>query len=118
MLSSVTFVLLIKEDADAEQLEKDLRESRTAVRAGFNEAAHAIEMHFDQATRAYVASTVTAEIEAVDRQLRELRELQQERTALFHDLIALLEGTHGLIREIHADAKELVRLGAAPNPQG
>jgi small GTP-binding protein len=104
----LTFVLQIKEDADAAQLEKDLRESRSAVRSGFNDAAHVIEMHYAQATEAYVASTLTTEIEAVDKQLAELREMQQSRTALFRDLVDLLEQTRGMIRDLHTTGKGVV----------
>ena len=104
----LTFVLQIKEDADAAQLEKDLRESRVAVRSGFNDAAHAIEMHYDEATQAYVSSALTTEIEAVDKQLAELRDMQQARSDLFHGLIDLLEETRGLILRLHAKETEVV----------
>jgi GTPase SAR1 family protein len=98
----LTFVLQIKEDADAAQLEEDLRESRSAVRSGFNDAAHVIEMHFAQATADYVASILTTEIDAVDKQLAELRELQQTRTVLFSDLVGLLEEARAMISTLHA----------------
>lgn len=104
----LTFILQIKEDADAANLERELRESRAAVRSGFNDAAHVIEMHFDQATEAYVASTLTKEIEAVDKQLAELREMQQMRTELFNDLVGLLEETRAMIHELHATGKAIV----------
>ena len=106
--TALTFILQIKEDANAAQLEEDLRESRSAVRSGFNDAAHAIEMHYDHATEAYVASAVTAEIEAVDKQLAELRDIQQVRGDLFHGLIGLLEETRGLIRDLHSEEAEVV----------
>lgn len=98
----LTFILQIKEDADAAQLEKDLRESRSAVRSGFNDAAHVIEMHYDKATGSYVASTLTTEIASVDKQLAELREMQRTRGALFDDLLGLLNETQAMIRELHA----------------
>ena len=104
----LTFILQIKEDADAAQLEKDLRDSRSAVRSGFNDAAHVIEMHYDQATGAYVASTLTTEIEAVDKQLAELRDMQQSRTELFHDLIGLLDETRTINRDLHSAKTEVV----------
>lgn len=98
----LTFVLQIKEDADAAQMEKDLRESRSAVRSGFNDAAHVIELHYDKATNAYVASTLTTEIETVDSQLAELREMQTSRSRLFDDLLCLLDETRKMIRELHS----------------
>lgn len=101
----LTFVLQIKEDADAAQLEVDLRESRSAVRSGFNDAAHIIEMHFDKATQSFVSSTISSEIENVDSQLDELRNLQQTRSNLFQNLLGLLEETRELIRSIH-EAKD------------
>lgn len=102
----LTFILQIKEDSDAAQLEKDLRESRSAVRSGFNDAAHVIEMHYEQATVSYVTSTLTTEIEAVDKQLAELRDMQQSRSGLFQGLVSLLEETRTMIRDLHATGAE------------
>jgi GTP-binding protein EngB required for normal cell division len=104
----LTFVLQIKEDADAAQLEVDLRESRSAVRSGFNDAAHVIEMHFDKATQSFVSSTISSEIENVDSQLEELRNLQQTRSNLFQGLLGLLEETRKLIRNIHTEKNEAI----------
>lgn len=104
----LTFVLQIKEDTDATQLEVDLRESRLAVRSGFNDAAHAIEMHFDKATQSFVSSTISSEIENIDSQLAELRNLQQTRTDLFQNLVDLLEKTRELIKNIHTIREETV----------
>ena len=104
----LTFVLQIKEDADAAQLEKDLRESRSAVRSWFNDAAHVSEMHYDQVTKTYVASNLTPGIEIVDKQLEELRDVQRQRSDLFHDLVGLLEETSNLIRDLHAGNPEAV----------
>jgi len=101
----LTFILQIKEDADAAQLEKDLRESRSAVRSGFNDAAHVIEMHYDQATGAFVANTLTTEIEAVDKQLVDLRNMQQSRSDLFAELLSLLDETRFMIRDLHASER-------------
>jgi GTP-binding protein EngB required for normal cell division len=106
--TALTFILQIKEDADAAQLETDLRESRSAVRSGFNDVAHVIEMHFDQATQAWVAETLRSEIEVVDKQLAELRDMQRTRTALFRDLIDLLEETRVMIRKLHTTGKAVV----------
>lgn len=104
----LTFVLQIKEDADAAQLEVDLRESRSAVRSGFNDAAHVIEMHFDKATQSFVSSAISSEIENVDSQLDELRNLQQTRSDLFQNLLSLLEETRELIKNIHATKEETI----------
>jgi GTP-binding protein EngB required for normal cell division len=104
----LTFVLQIKEDADAAQLEVDLRESRSAVRSGFNDAAHVIEMHFDKATQSFVSSAISPEIENVDSQLDELRNLQRTRSDLFQNLLGLLEETRELIKSIHSTESESV----------
>jgi GTPase SAR1 family protein len=99
----LTFVLQYKEDADAAQLEIDLRESRALIRNGFNDAAHAIETHFDKATGAYITETFNPEIESVDKQLSELREMQQTRSNLFQNLSELLEETRHLVKSLHAN---------------
>lgn len=98
----LTFVLQIKEDADAAKLEVELRESRSAVRAGFSEAADAIELHYDQTTGTYVSETIGTRLAEIDEQLADLRSMQQSRGDLFQDLVELLDGTRALIREMHA----------------
>ncbi|WP_284035616.1 hypothetical protein [Neobacillus sp. 114] len=106
----LTFVLQIKEDMDAAQLEVDLRESRAAIRSGFNDAAHSIEMHFNEATGTYVAKTLTTQIENVDQQLAELRDMQQSRSDLFKTLVGLLERTRGLISSLHEHESKYITL--------
>ena len=98
----LTVVLQIKEDADAAKMEQDLRESRDAVRKGFGEAAHAVELHFDEATNTYVDETIKQRIAEVDEQLEELRGMQQSHSELFRELTGLLEDTRTLISEMHA----------------
>jgi hypothetical protein len=98
----LTFVLQLKEDADQAKLEVDLRESRSAVRAGFNDVANVIEMHFDKATGTFVAKTIGEHLTEVDQQLAELREMQQSRGDLFQDLVGLLDDARALIRDMHA----------------
>lgn len=107
----VTFALQLKEDADAAKLEVDLRESRSAVRAGFNEAANVIEMHFDTATSTYVAQTLGAQISEIDKRLAELRQMQTSRDSMFEHLVELLEDVQTLIRDMHE------RAGHASTPQ-
>lgn len=104
----LTIGLQIKEDADAAQREKDLREERSRVRSEFNDAAHAIEMHYNKATNSYITSTLTTEIEAVDKKLTELRDMQQARNSLFQGLLDLLEETRCMIRELHIDKNEVI----------
>jgi len=111
--TALTFIFQMKEDADAAQLEKDLRESRAAVRSGFNEAAHVIEMHFDSATRSCLASTLDAEIEVVDARINELRDLRQSRSDSFNNLIAILKETREMIRFLHAATREPDRKATA-----
>lgn len=97
----LTVALQIKEDYDAAQRERELREGRSAVRSGFNDAAHVIETHYDQATDAYVANTLENEIEAMDQQLTDLINMQRSRGQLFEDLNGLLEETSSMIHELH-----------------
>ena len=79
----MTVILQIKEDADAAKLESDLRESRVAVRAGFDDAAYEIELHFDKATGTYVDRTIGQRLAEVDKQIKELSALRQSRGNLF-----------------------------------
>ncbi len=98
----VSIVAQIKEDADAAKLEQDLREGRAEVRAGFDEAAHAVELHYDKATDTYVDQTIGKRIAKIDEELEELRNMQESRSGLFQELNGLLEDTRGLIAEMHS----------------
>ena len=79
-----------------------MREGRVAVRAGFDEAAHAVELHFDEATNTYVDQTISEHLEEIDRQLEEFRNMQESRSVLFRELNGLLKDTRGLISEMHS----------------
>lgn len=97
----LNIVLQVKEDADAAKLEQDLREGRAAVRAGFDEAAHAVELHYDEVTDTYVDQTMGKCIAEIDEKLEELRDMKQSRSDLFQKLNGLLGDTRGLISEMH-----------------
>ena len=98
----LTFVLQVKEDADADKIEQDLREGRAAIRTGFDETAHAVELHYDKATDTYVDQTIGKRIAEIDEELEELRNMQESRSGLFQELNGLLEDTRGLISEMHS----------------
>ncbi len=103
----LTAAFQAKEDADAKKREKDLRESRSRVRAVFNEAAHQIEMHFDHARDAFVSKTLKPEVDSFDKQLAELREMQQSRSKLFQNLVSLLDETRRMIKELHTSGEKI-----------
>ena len=98
----LSIALQIKEDADAAKLERELREGRVAVRAGFDEAAHAVELHYDKATATYADQTIGQRIAEIDEELEKLRDMQQSRSDLFQELNSLLEDTRRLISEMHS----------------
>lgn len=106
--TALTFILQIKEDVDAAQLEQDLRKSRSAVRSEFNDIAHVIEMHYDKVTKAFVADNLSKDIDDVDKKLAELRDMQQEKTDLSKGLKELLEETRKMIHELHSSENESV----------
>lgn len=98
----LSIALQIKEDIDAAQRDKDLRESRSAIRTGFNDAAHEIEVHYDTATGQFVSKMIAPEIVVVDKQLAELRSVLVTKSTLFEELSTLLTETQDFIRDLHA----------------
>ena len=98
----LSIVAQIKKDVDAAKLEQDLCEGRAAVRAGFDEAAHAVELHYDKATDTYVDQIIGKRIAEIDEELEELRNMQESRSGLFQELYGLLDDTRGLISEMHS----------------
>ena len=98
----LSIVAQIIKDEDDAKLEQDLREGRVAVRAGFDETAHAVELHYDKATDTYVDQTIGKRIAEIDEELEELRNMQESRSGLFQELYGLLDDTRGLISEMHS----------------
>ena len=98
----VSVAAQIKEEIDAAKQEQELREGRAAIRAGFNDAAREVELHFDEATNTYVDEIIGQELVQIDKQLKELRDMQQSRSKFFQDLNGLLEDTRELISEMHS----------------
>ena len=98
----VSVAAQIKEEVDSAKQEQELREGRAAIRAGFDDAAREVELHFDKATNTYVDEIIGQELAEVDAQLKKLRDMRQSRSNLFQDLNGLLEGTRGLISEMHS----------------
>jgi len=94
-------VFQINEDADMAKLESDLCDSRTAVRAEFNDEAHNVELHFDKETGAYVEKAIDMQLTKIDQRIDELNDLQQSRGNLFHHIDKLLKETRELISEMH-----------------
>jgi peptidoglycan hydrolase CwlO-like protein len=72
----------------------------------FNDVSHIIETHFNQATKAYVESILTKEIEAVDKQLAELRDMRRTKCELVGELQTLLKDTQSMIRDLHASISQ------------
>lgn len=109
MVAGAILPLLLqwKEDSDAEKHQRELRDMRSGVCSDFNDAAHAIEMHFDKLTQTYIADTFTPHINDIDRQLTEFRNMNQIKNDLYDNLTDLLNETKSLIKEIHQDQKEV-----------
>ena len=98
----LTIALQYKEDADAAKLERELREGRSSVRAGFGDAAEAVESHFDRVLGDCISRTIGRWLQEVDEQLADLREMQRTRGALFEALTRALADVQALIREMHS----------------
>ncbi|RME56603.1 MAG: hypothetical protein D6795_01075, partial [Deltaproteobacteria bacterium] len=106
----LSFALDMKAEADARRLEEELRESRNAIRAGFGDAADLIECHFDRETNRYLAETIEPEIERIDRELDDLRKMQEQRSERFTQLKEALEEAHSLIGSIHGQGRKALGL--------
>ncbi len=101
--SIVQFILLLKEDSDAQKQENALRETRDSIRSGFNEAATITEMHFNEATKVYTIDKISSEIANIDSQLEKLHTMHNEKDRVFKTLLELLEKTRSLIKQIQEE---------------
>jgi hypothetical protein len=109
----VSIIFQAKQDADAKKREIALREGRAQVRASFNEAAQVVEMHFDEATGAYIAASLQPDIARLDTQIAELRSMQSTKSAAFDALSDLLDQVRNLIREMHGSPSFINRVSAS-----
>lgn len=90
-----------KEDADAAEVEKNLRSSRAAVTHGFIEVAHEIEKHLDAEISALIDAELTPRIQEIDAQLDEIRGREQDRNKSVDDMQDLLQRTRSLVNDLH-----------------
>ena len=97
----LTVVLQIKEDLDNARREKDLREARSALRSGFNEAAAALESHYSEVTDSFVKGTLDEALAEVDAQLAELIRMRDTGQERLRTVSGLVDETRALIKDAH-----------------
>lgn len=99
--AAVGVAVQIYEDVQQAKQEKELSEARFAIRAGCNEAAETIELHFDAVANAFTAETVTPEIAEVEAEIAELLALRTGRTELFKHASSVLDNVNRQIAVLH-----------------
>lgn len=83
------------------QRERALRDARAGIRSGFNDIGADIEMHYSDITNSYIADNINSEIENIDKQFEDLECMQEAKSALYNELVCLLNETKELIKQIH-----------------
>lgn len=95
--------LQAKDDYDSEKRQREMRANRDSVRAPFNKAADALEEQCSTGLRKLLKESKVFQprIDAINKQLDEIRELRRSKSAACDKLIEAIKSCQELIEEIH-----------------
>ena len=95
--------LQAKDDYDSEKRQREMRANRDSVRASFNKAADALEEQCSTGLRKLLKESEVFQprIDAINKQLDEIRELRRSKSAACDKLIEAIKSCQELIEEIH-----------------
>ena len=69
----------VKEDADAQRIDAEMRSNRENIRSGFNNAARKLEKHFVNALHKFLEAEFDSRISKVDSKIDEIRTLRRNK---------------------------------------
>lgn len=95
-----SLILEAHEDHNQKQRAEEMRRARQEVQEQFGQASRDIEMHYNELSKSFVASTIEPELEAIDQKLDDLRQGRIKEQRLGDTLQDLLDETRYLIKEI------------------
>lgn len=97
----------VKEDIDEDRRNKEIRSNREKLRAGFNDAANGLAIHYGNAMNDLLNENYRKRIGEIDNKVLDIRALRKNKS----DACALLETTQNeckqLISDIHRDSISL-----------
>lgn len=94
----------IKEDADAQRVEAEMRSNRENIRSGFNNAARELEKHFVNSLWKFLEAEFDSRISEADSKIDEIRELCKNKNENCLRLESVLKENRKFIKELHESA--------------
>jgi len=91
----------VKEDVDASKREQDMRKSREALRAGFNNAANEVVKYFNNALCNFISENYLVRIAEIDSQISEIRTMRLGKSETYRLLESAQTDCRLLIADIH-----------------
>ena len=100
---ALSWGLQARDDYNEDKRNREIKENREKIRAGFNDAANTLTMHYVKAMNDYLDANYRQRITKIDEELLKIRALQKDKS----DACKLLESTQNecreLISEIHRE---------------
>lgn len=89
----------VKEDIDEDRRNKEIRANREKLRAGFNDAANGLVIHYSNAMNDLLNENYRKRIEEIDNKILDIRALRKKKS----DACALLETTQNECKQLISD---------------
>ena len=93
-----------KEDFDEDKRNKEIRENREKIRAGFNDAANSLVMHYNTAMNDFLNENYRRQIDEIDSNVQEIRSLRKNKSEAYNLLEKTQDECRNLISEIHKES--------------
>lgn len=92
-----------KEDINNEKRKIEMRENREKLRAGFNDAANELRMHYKSALNSFLNENYRRRIEEIDETIVDIRKLRKDKNEACKLLEQAQEECRLLISDIHKE---------------
>ncbi len=91
----------VKGDIDEDKRNKEIKENREKLRAGFNDAANELINHYNNAMNCLLDDNYRSRIREIDSKVRSIRELRTSNSEACRLLVKIQDECSDLISEIH-----------------
>lgn len=91
----------VKEDVDTDKQQKQMRDNREELRAGFNSAANEVTKHFSNALNDFLSKNYQSKIKSIDQQVSEIRSMRLGKSETCKLLESAQTECRLLISDIH-----------------
>lgn len=104
-----TWGLQAKQDYDEEIRRREIRSDREKIRAGFNEAAESLVVHYTNAINGLLNENYRKQIEDIDQKIQRIRSIRKDKSEAYNLLEETQNECRQLISDIHRETFPLVK---------